>query len=247
MEDFESLSQLSFENEKEVIPEEWMDTLQLLDLQWMVPTLSPTSEESMSPVEQTLDVLPFSPEDQHLSPGPYRPLPSKAPETPYDPPMSVPYAVSAVSLTRDQLLSFSSEDMDRFVEKITKIRPLTASERREVNKQKRLIKNRESASQSRKRKKTLIDNLEEKVGELEKINQSVSTQIKDLESDNVILKAEVAQLFTVIRDSPVLSKLLLDVATWLVVYSSVAQSKNKMSSLEIPPMVKQLQQIEVYC
>jgi len=234
MEDIESLP----------FPEDWVNQLQLLDLQLLVPQGSPLSEE-YSPVIS--DLLPLTQEEQHTSPGPYRThLSQPTPESPYETPLLVPTAASSVSLTKDQLLSFSSEDLDQFVENITKTRQLTATERREVNRQKRLIKNRESAQQSRKRKKTLIDTLEGEVSELEKINQGVATQLKDLEADNVILKAEVAQMFTVIRDSPALSKLLLDVASWMVLYS-ITQSKNNVETLEILPVVKQLQQIEVSC
>lgn len=244
MEVLDPLPQLSFEeNEKDAFPEDWVNQLQLLDLQLLVPSQSPLSE-SFSPSDQML--LPLTPEEQHSSPGPYRnSLFQITAETPYEAPIPLPSA-SSVTLTREQLLSFSSEDYDQFVENISKTRPLTAPERRKVNKQKRLIKNRESAQQSRRRKKSLIDTLEGEVGELEKVNKTLTIQLKDLEADNVILKAEVAQMFTVIRDSPVLSKLLLDVASWMVMYS-ITQSKNKTPIIEILPVMKQLQQIEVSC
>jgi len=47
---------------------------------------------------------------------------------------------TAVSLTREQLLDFSSEDLDKFVQKIAAKRSLTPEEEKEVKRQRRLIK-----------------------------------------------------------------------------------------------------------
>jgi len=253
MEDVNSMVHLPFAGDESVVfPEDWVSHLQLLDLQLTSPLSNEgdnTSPDQPSPSISTpppFDPLPMQ-EEQHSPPGPFRHHPSTPPQDfPYDSPTPhhIPSTTSAVTLTRDQILSFSSEEFDKFVEKTSSTRQLTSAERREVNKQKRLIKNRESAQQSRKRKKSLIDTLEGEVSELEKINKTVTSQLKDLEADNVILKAEVAQMFTVIRDSPVLSKLLLDVASLLVLYT-ISHSKKNLPKLHSLPVVKQLQQIEV--
>jgi len=87
-----------------------------------------------------------------------------------------------------------------------------------------LIKNRESAQLSRRRKKDRVEELEHVVGELTGINNDINVILRDLEAENTILTAEVSQLIGVIRDSPILSGLLRNV-TSILVYSALRASK----------------------
>jgi len=68
-----------------------------------------------------------------------------------------------VALPRDQLLSISSKSMDQYVETLSSTRSLSMDEQKELKKQKRLIKNRESAQLSRERKRAYINQLEDKI------------------------------------------------------------------------------------
>lgn len=78
-----------------------------------------------------------------------------------------------------------------------------------------MIKNRESAQQSRKRKKDKVGDLETQVAQLEAINEERKAKLEEIQADNVILRAEVAQLINVIKDSPALSSLLMNVTSWV--------------------------------
>merc|ERR1711862_1065291 len=80
--------------------------------------------------------------------------------------------VTCVTLPREKLLVFSRPQLDEFVANITKGRSLTKEEKKEVSRQRKLIKNRNSAAASRQRKKQHQDSLESK--HLELLNQQNS-------------------------------------------------------------------------
>jgi len=65
-------------------------------------------------------------------------------------------------ITREQLLNLSSQELDDYVVDIQKNRNLTPEEEKQLKKQRRLIKNRESAQLSRLRKKMYVEELEKK-------------------------------------------------------------------------------------
>jgi len=110
---------------------------------------------------------------------------------------------SAVALTREQTLSFSSEDMDGFIEQITKVRPLSHAEEKEVKLQRRLIKNRESAQASRQRKKAHVDELEAQIHILKQHNSQLSTQVNQLVHENKSLREELQKLHTLVKKTVV--------------------------------------------
>ncbi|GAM27484.1 hypothetical protein SAMD00019534_106600 [Acytostelium subglobosum LB1] len=80
-------------------------------------------------------------------------------------------------------------------------------DKKDVKRQKRLMKNRESAHLSRQRKRERLTELEHRVEELTHNSSSLTKALSGLESENLVLKAEVDQLVDVIKDSPVLSAL----------------------------------------
>ncbi len=69
--------------------------------------------------------------------------------------------LDSVTVDREVLLTISSEEFEELVAGITARRRLSEAEQKEVRRQKRLIKNRESAALSRNRKKQALDTLEE--------------------------------------------------------------------------------------
>jgi len=107
--------------------------------------------------------------------------------------------ISAVSLTREQTLSFSSEDLDKFVEQITTVRPLTYAEEKELKRQRRLIKNRESAQASRQRKKSYIDELEAEISKLKQENSFLTSQVNNLSTENRTLREELLKIQTLVK------------------------------------------------
>ncbi len=72
----------------------------------------------------------------------------------------------SVTLDRDVLLTISSAEFDSLVASIAERRRLSEAEHKEVRRQKRLIKNRESAALSRNRKKQALETLEEENSKL---------------------------------------------------------------------------------
>lgn len=105
-----------------------------------------------------------------------------------------PIGNTAVSLTRDQLLSFSSEDFEAFIAKVTSQRPLTAIEEKEVKRQRRLIKNRESAHASRQRRREYMEELEAQINELKDERDSLRADNCRLREQNAQLREQVAML-----------------------------------------------------
>jgi len=83
-------------------------------------------------------------------------------------------------LTREQLLNFSSKDLEEYVQRLQATRKLTTEEQKELKRQRRIIKNREYAQLSRKKKKGYVSELEVRVQELEKENQELKSQVRAL-------------------------------------------------------------------
>lgn len=107
----------------------------------------------------------------------------------------------SVTLSRDQLLSFTSDQFEDFVSTLGTGRELNSGEKSEIKRQRRLIKNRESAQASRQRKKLHMDQLEKKVKELSSENNALKENIASLCCENNQLKQHVALLNEVVKKS----------------------------------------------
>ncbi|EGC30439.1 hypothetical protein DICPUDRAFT_41441 [Dictyostelium purpureum] len=119
---------------------------------------------------------------------------------------SVP-SPTTFSLNKEELNTITSAEMNAYVKQASIVKDLTQTEKKELKRQKRLIKNRESAHLSRQRKRERLTDLEHRVEELTTNSADITKTLSGLENENLILKAEVSQLFEVINDSPVLSAL----------------------------------------
>jgi hypothetical protein len=232
------------------VQEDWIGQLQVLDLPQLFSFKDSTSDFSseelddftkgvdFSTLESLLDVVP--PTEQHDAPGPTRNTSTKQTESPISQP-STP--TKGISISRDELLKFTSDDLEAYVKTLSASRALTTAEQKEIKRQRRLIKNRESAQQSRKRKKDKVGDLEGQVGQLESVNEEHKARLEEVQAENVILKAEVSQLVNVIKDSPALSSLLLNVTSWMVMYTLNAAAKiQNIPPAVIPPIIQQKMQ-----
>lgn len=105
------------------------------------------------------------------------------------------------------LLQLSSRAFEEYVRRKTSLRDLTSEEKKDVKRQRRLIKNRESAQASRLRKKNYIEKLEAKVASLQQSNSQLRTQVASLTTDKESLRQEVANLQGLIKKTPALQQL----------------------------------------
>lgn len=100
-------------------------------------------------------------------------------------------------------------------------RPLTDTEERKLKRQRRLIKNRESAQLSRQRKKQYVEDLERKCKLLQDANQSLRNENHTLKIDNQTLLEDIGHLEKAIRSNPHISN---DVLTRKFPASSISPS-----------------------
>lgn len=125
--------------------EDWLSQLQVLDLPQLFSfkDTSPSdfsSEElddfakdmDFDNIESLLDVPPQ--EQQHQAPGPTRTTPTKHKESPIS-------NNKAIAISRDDLLKFTSEDLESYVKALSATRPLTAVEQKEIKRQRRYALN----------------------------------------------------------------------------------------------------------
>jgi len=82
-----------------------------------------------------------------------------------------------LNLSRDELLKLSSKSLENFATNLASNRSLSNDEERQLKRQRRLIKNRESAQLSRLRKKIYIEELEKKVSLLTADNDNLTKQV----------------------------------------------------------------------
>lgn len=108
-------------------------------------------------------------------------------------------AEAPLALSRDELLKLSSKTLDNYTSSVTQGRNLSADEERQLKKQRRLVKNRESAQLSRLRKKMYIEELEKKVNALTQDNEHLSKQIAAISTDRNKLQQEVLYLQSIIK------------------------------------------------
>jgi regulator of replication initiation timing len=111
------------------------------------------------------------------------------------------------NLDQKILLQLSSRAFEEYVRRKTAVRDLTSEEKKDLKRQRRLIKNRESAQASRQRKKNYIEKLEAKVASLQQNNTQLRAQVAALTGDNTKLNQEVANLQGLIKKTPALQQL----------------------------------------
>jgi len=97
-------------------------------------------------------------------------------------------------LSREDLLKLTSQSLEDIAKTISSSRPLTVDEERKLKRQRRLIKNRESAQLSRQRKKRYIEELEKEVTHLRQEADTLRSHASALNLENNQLRQEVWKL-----------------------------------------------------
>jgi len=98
-----------------------------------------------------------------------------------------------VSLSQLDLLHLSSSEYENLVRGISSSRDLSSNEKQQLTRQRRLIKNRESAQASRQRKNSYIEDLDRKVNELVNENAHLKENVSTLTSDKNRLEVLLVQ------------------------------------------------------
>jgi len=99
-----------------------------------------------------------------------------------------------IILSKDELLNLTSTQHEELLARVRHKRDLTVVEKQNVKRQRRLIKNRESAQASRQRKKSYVEELEKKVADLMSENTRLSQSVNTLTSENMFLRTQVEAL-----------------------------------------------------
>jgi len=172
-----------------------------------------SSDPDSSPCSWTESPI-SSPDDYHKIPSPsdllenkFKPKPSISKPTTKKSkgkPASEPGKLNVINLkaidvhspkvlcfSRSQLLQMSCQELEDIVSLVEKHRNLTPDELKEVKRQRRLIKNRESAHASRVRKREQMETLEDQTKALEDRNALLEQRVRMLEEENKMLRTQL--------------------------------------------------------
>eukprot|EP01094_Clydonella_sp_ATCC50884_P011040 TRINITY_DN2083_c0_g2_i1.p1 TRINITY_DN2083_c0_g2~~TRINITY_DN2083_c0_g2_i1.p1 ORF type:complete len:445 (+),score=141.74 TRINITY_DN2083_c0_g2_i1:57-1337(+) len=101
---------------------------------------------------------------------------------------------ASAELCREELRNMTSKELQEYSDKLAALRPLSKGEERALKRQRRLVKNRESAQLSRARKKMYVEELERKVNMVSVHSERMAVQMQHLSSENKRLKEELYHL-----------------------------------------------------
>jgi len=118
-----------------------------------------------------------------------------------------------LTMPREQLLVTSRAEFDDFVKRQTNGRKLTKEERKEVARQRQLIKNRITAANSRQRKKEYQTQLETKCAELTKSEAELREKVAALEAENEKMKQDLSFFHSFVGTNSVTSGLINSIKT----------------------------------
>lgn len=108
--------------------------------------------------------------------------------------LSQPIQVGDLRLTADELAAMTPQDLDDYLKRFN----LTTEQEKFVKRQRRLIKNRESAQMSRMKKKKYVEELEDRVAALTEKADKLTSDLLSLRRENERLQQELES----VRGSP---------------------------------------------
>ncbi|EFA78656.1 putative basic-leucine zipper transcription factor [Heterostelium album PN500] len=109
-------------------------------------------------------------------------------------------------LSKDQVLKLSSKEIEEYVSKLKQHHVLTPSDEKELKKQRRLIKNREYASQSRSRRKVYVESIESKLQKTNNECSNIKQQLTEIKEENRELKKQLFSLTQTLKANPSLAE-----------------------------------------
>lgn len=98
----------------------------------------------------------------------------------------------AATLPRQTILTISSPDFEKFAGDLRARRTLTPAEEKELKRQRRLVRNREYAQESRNKKRSVENQLEAKLTQLESANARLQRELDSVRAENAVLKQQLA-------------------------------------------------------
>jgi len=117
---------------------------------------------------------------------------------------------ATLELSRDELLNMTSDALEEHAKRLASQRALTPEEQKRFKRQRRLIKNRESAQLSRMRKKAYVDELERQISDLKDEKEQIRRRADSTDRQLTALRAETAQLRALLSQHPALASLASD-------------------------------------
>eukprot|EP01111_Echinosteliopsis_oligospora_P009019 TRINITY_DN2564_c0_g1_i1.p1 TRINITY_DN2564_c0_g1~~TRINITY_DN2564_c0_g1_i1.p1 ORF type:complete len:184 (+),score=56.30 TRINITY_DN2564_c0_g1_i1:120-671(+) len=134
-----------------------------------------------------------------------------------------------VSIKLEAHMEFSSScEFDEYVNTIPSLF-VSSSIKSQIKRIRRMIKNREAANLSRKKKKARLEEVTEQLASLQIQKQQYDEQLKHLSSHHIVLSTQLSLLSSIVKDSPTLS------AAFLLLVSSAATNNNKRNSISSSP------------
>eukprot|EP01113_Clastostelium_recurvatum_P045484 TRINITY_DN781_c0_g1_i2.p1 TRINITY_DN781_c0_g1~~TRINITY_DN781_c0_g1_i2.p1 ORF type:complete len:535 (-),score=189.17 TRINITY_DN781_c0_g1_i2:40-1644(-) len=172
---------------------------------WVGTQVSSSGTSYTTPKKRSRDVPSSSDEDDDMS-SPTSPLSGVS--SPISPASSSSSAFASFTpLNKEQILKLTSREIEEYVAALKEHRNLSPMEERELKKQRRLIKNREYASQSRSRKRNHQEAIEKKLETQTSEVTATRMENERLRAENEALKRQLAGITVTIKSNSSLSSL----------------------------------------
>jgi len=106
--------------------------------------------------------------------------------------LPVPSIHSPLVLDKDTLQVITIDDFEAYYEAVRKLRSITPAESKDVQRQRRLLKNRQSAQTSRQKRKQYIEELEGKLARIRAANGLLRNEIAGIRAQSNAVASELA-------------------------------------------------------
>jgi hypothetical protein len=106
--------------------------------------------------------------------------------------LPVPSIHSPLVLDKDTLQVITIDDFEAYYEAVRKLRTITPAESKDVQRQRRLLKNRQSAQTSRQKRKQYIEELEGKLARIRAANGLLRNEIAGIRAQSNAVASELA-------------------------------------------------------